>query len=108
MRLTVVETVTRYHIMYVPPLIRTSMALDQGTLDALAWLAKRWAVSKAEVMRRAIKQARKEAEAEDNRPSPLKALEHLQKGGGLDSKVAEEFRAEVAAEREAARYWWDS
>ena len=51
------------------------MALDTGTLGALDSLAKRWAVSKAEVMRRAIRKIKEEADAEDLRPSPLQALE---------------------------------
>lgn len=84
------------------------MSLDTWTLDALEALAKRWAVSKAEVMRRAIRKLKADAEAEDKRPSPLQALGWLQDGGGLSLAEGEEFKAEVAAERQAKRYWWEA
>ena len=38
-------------------LTRTSMALDSMTLSAINFLAEKWEVSKAEVMRRAIKKS---------------------------------------------------
>jgi hypothetical protein len=88
-------------------LTRTSMALDQGTLAALKELAKRWQVSKAEVMRRAVKHAKEEAEREAVFPKPLDALNWLQKGGGLSVQEAESFREEVRSERQAKRYWWE-
>ncbi len=74
---------TRYHMSYATTLVRTSVSLDTGTLDALDSLAKRWSVSKAEVMRRAIRRIQDEAEAEDKRPTPLQALEWLKSGAGL-------------------------
>jgi predicted transcriptional regulator len=86
---------------------RTSMALDSGTLRALKELAERWQVSKAEVMRRAVKRAKEEAERETAYPSPLDALNWLQSGGGLSVQEAESFREEVQAERQAKRYWWE-
>jgi hypothetical protein len=88
-------------------LTRTSMALDRGTLLALKELAKRWQVSKAEVMRRAVKRAKEEAEREAVFPKPLDALNWLQKGGGLSMQEAETFREEVRSERQAKRYWWE-
>jgi hypothetical protein len=88
-------------------LTRTSMALDRGTLLALKELAKRWQVSKAEVMRRAVKRAKEEAEREAALPKPLEALNWLQKGGGLSVGEAESFREEVRVERQAKRYWWE-
>ncbi len=94
-----------YHMSY--RLTRTSMALDGFTLKALDHLAKKWGISKAEVMRRAIGKLREQADEEDRRPKPLKALDWLQSGGGLVREEAEKFRAEVKAERDAKRYWWE-
>lgn len=98
--------VTSYHMNY--RLVRTSMSLDGMTLKALENLAKKWDISKAEVMRRAVSKLKEQADLEDSRPSPLKALDWLQSGGGLLREEAEKFRAEVKAEREAKRYWWES
>ncbi len=92
---------------YAINLKRTSMALDGNTLKALAELAKLWSVSKAEVMRRAVRQAKEDAERESAMPKPLTALDWLQSGGGLSVKEAEAFRKEVRAEREAKRHWWE-
>ncbi len=83
------------------------MALDGGTLVALRQLAEKWGVSKAEVMRRAVKRASEEAEREERIPKPIEALEWLQEGGGLTVGEAEDFRREVHAERDAKRYWWE-
>ncbi len=92
---------------YTRALKRTSMALDGTTLKALAELAKRWSVSKSEVMRRAVSRAREEAERETALPKPLGALDWLQDGGGLSVKESEAFRKEVRAEREAKSRWWE-
>jgi len=89
-------------------LTRTSMALDGFTLRALNELAKQWGVSKAEVMRRAVKRAKDEAEHQARQPAPLQALDWLQEGGGLSVKEAGAFRDEVQAERQAKRYWWEA
>ena len=89
-------------------LTRTSMSLDQITIQALDTLSKRWNISKAEVVRRAVKSLKAQADEEERLPSPLEALDWLQNGGGLVAEEAAEFRAEVKAEREAKRYWWES
>lgn len=94
-----------YHMSYL--LTRTSMALDQWTIRALAELAKKWDVSKAEVLRRAVKKIKEEADREVEHPKPLEALDWLQNGGGLTVKEAAKFREEVKAERQAKRYWWE-
>ena len=86
-------------------LVRTSVSLDTGTLGVLDELAKRWDVSKAEVMRRAIRRLREDVEAEDQRPSPLQAMEWLQSGAGLSVAEGAEFKADIQAERVAKRYW---
>ncbi|MEO5912949.1 MAG: ribbon-helix-helix protein, CopG family [Luteolibacter sp.] len=93
---------------YVSTLVRTSVSLDTGTLGLLDDLAKRWSVSKAEVMRRAIRRINEDAEAEDKRPSPLQALEWLQNGAGLTMREGDDFKAAIEAERAAKRYWWES
>jgi Arc/MetJ-type ribon-helix-helix transcriptional regulator len=83
------------------------MALDGWTLDALSFLATKWDCSKAEVMRRAVRKAKQEADLEDKLPTPLQALDWLQDGGGLKVAEAEAFREEVQAERQGRRYWWE-
>jgi hypothetical protein len=89
-------------------LVRTSVSLDQGSLDTLDQLANKWSVSKAEVMRRALRKAKEEAELEDQRPTPLQAMEWLQGGGGLSVNDGADFKAAIQAERQAKRYWWES
>ena len=100
------RVVSYYHMTYT--LTRTSMALDHGTLSALGELAELWQVSKAEVMRRAVKRARNEAEREAAQPKPREALDWLQKKGGLTLQEASVLREEVHAERQAKRYWWEA
>jgi hypothetical protein len=84
------------------------MALDHGTLQALKELSSRWGVPKAEVMRRAVKRAKEEADREAALPSPLEALDWLQKGGGLSKEESLVLREEVREERQAKHYWWES
>jgi Arc/MetJ-type ribon-helix-helix transcriptional regulator len=85
-------------------MIRTSMSLDAATLETMDTLAKRWSVSKAEVLRRAIRHLKEESDRESRKPSPLQALDWLQGGGGLSVKEGEEFKKAVHAER----YWWEA
>ena len=89
-------------------LSRTSMSLDGFTLKAMETLAKKWGVSKSEVVRRAVSQLKAKADLQEQVPEPLEALDWLQKGGGLTVEEAAEFREEVQAERDARRYWWES
>jgi predicted transcriptional regulator len=66
---------------------RTTFALDSVTENAIQRLAKRWDISKAEVVRRSVAQAEAIAETE-GKPSPLEALEWLQSHGTLtEAKV---------------------
>lgn len=94
-----------YHMSY--SLTRTSMSLDELTIQALDTLSKKWGISKAEVVRRAVKTLKAQADQEDRLPSPIAALDWLQNGGGLVADEAAEFRNEVKAERDAKRYWWE-
>lgn len=89
-------------------LTRTSMALDTWTVQALRYLSEKWSISKAEVIRRAVRQLKEKAEAEEQTVDPLQALEWLQNGGGLVAEDAEKFRADVVAERQERKYWWES
>jgi hypothetical protein len=95
-----------YHMTYT--LTRTSMALDGWTLRALKELAAKWDVSKAEVMRRAVKRAKEDADREAALPKPLEALDWLHDGGGLTVKEAAAHREQVRAERLAKKYWWEA
>ena len=58
-------------------------------------------------MRRAIRKAKEDADGEDQRPSPLQAMEWLQTGGGLTLEEGTEFKAAIHAERRAKRRWWE-
>lgn len=98
--------VTYYSMTYV--LHRTSMSLDEWTINALKELAERLGTSKAEIVRRAVRKAKEEADREAQRPSSVQALDWLQDGGGLTVAEGEAFREEVHAERQAKRYWWES
>jgi predicted transcriptional regulator len=89
-------------------LTRTSMALDSGTVNALSELSQKWQTSKAEIIRRAVRELKQRSDLEHAAPSPLEALDWLQEGGGLVAEEAAEFRVNVAAERLAKRYWWES
>jgi Arc/MetJ-type ribon-helix-helix transcriptional regulator len=71
-------------------------------------LAKRSGISKAEVVRRAIRKMKEDAENDAKRPRPLQALEWLQAGAGLSVAEGADFKADVEAERSAKRYWWES
>ena len=84
------------------------MALDAWTIQALKDLSEKWQISKAEVIRRAVRQLKQQADREEQTPSPLEALDWLQKGGGLIAEEAAEFRAEVKAGREARKFWWEA
>jgi len=87
---------------------RTSMSLDGITLKAMEALAKKWGTSKSEVVRKAVRNLKLQADAEDNKPSPLEALDWLQQGGGLTPAEAEAFRASLMEERHARKFWWES
>lgn len=96
-----------YHMSYASLWIRTRVSVDSATLEMLDSLAQRWGVSKAEVMRRAIRKMQEEVEAEDKHPTPLQAMEWLQGSGGLTVREGEDFKTDVLTERQAKRYWWE-
>jgi len=85
---------------------RTSMALDVETLNALELLSEKWAVSKAEVMRRAVRRAMKEADKSKQR-TPQEALEWIRLNG-LTQNEADQFQEEVSAQRKAWQDPWEN
>jgi hypothetical protein len=89
-------------------LTRTSMALDGWTLRALGELSERLHTSKAEVIRRAVREMKERSDREAAAPKPLEALDWLQAGGGLVAEEAAEYRAAMIAERKAKKYWWEA
>ncbi len=97
-----------YHMSHETyKLTRTSMALDGGTIRALDELSERLHTSKAEVIRRAVREMKERSDRETSAPKPLEALEWLQSGGGLLAEEAAEYRASMIAERHAKKYWWE-
>jgi hypothetical protein len=83
------------------------MALDDWTIQALKELSEKWNISKAEVIRRSVRQLKEQSDKEELLPSPLEALDWLQQGGGLVAEEAAAFRAEIKEGREARKYWWE-
>ncbi len=83
------------------------MSLDDVTLKAMETLAKKWQISKAEVVRRAVTQLKQKADDEDALPTPLEAFDWLQNGGGLVAEEAANYKVEIEAERQAKKYWWE-
>lgn len=98
-----------YHMKEITyKLIRTSMALDGWTIQALDQLSERLHISKAEVIRRAVREMKERSDREVAAPKPLEALDWLQAGGGLVAEEAAEYRAAMVAERNAKKYWWEA
>lgn len=89
-------------------LTRTSMALDGLTIQLLDELSKYWGTSKAGVIRRAVQEAKERLDQKNSGPSPLEALQWLQNGGGVLAEEAAEYRAELKAERNSRKYWWEA
>jgi|GEM_PF-399186 len=102
------RTVFCYHMSYPNTLKRTSMSLDTATLESLALLADKWATSKSEVVRRAVRKAKEGEALKTARMTPVEALEWIRAGNGLSEEEAKYFTDEVAAERNAKVYWWEA
>jgi len=62
--------------------VRTTFALDAVTENSIRRLAALWKISKAGVVRRSVAEAERAA-SNMARPSPLEALQWLQKNGTL-------------------------
>jgi Arc/MetJ-type ribon-helix-helix transcriptional regulator len=105
---SVIGYVINYHMSNAAyKLTRTSMALDGWTISALDELSTRLHTSKAEVIRRAVREMKERSDRETAAPKPLEALDWLQNGGGLPAGEAAEFRSAMVAERHAKKYWWE-
>lgn len=82
---------------------RTTFALDKATAQRLKRLAKRWQVSQAEVVRRALAETEQAVAARD-KPDPVAMLRRLhEKGGGIDPQRAEKWIAEIREDRKRWR-----
>ena len=91
---------------YASNLKRTSMSLDQQTLDTIESLASKWETSKSEVIRRAVRKISEDEAMKAARMTPVKALEWLQENG-ISQAEANTLREEIRLEREAKKYWWE-
>jgi len=106
---TVIHYAISYHMSETHyKLTRTSMALDGGTIQALDELSERLHTSKAEVIRRAVREMKERSLREASAPKPLEALNWLQNGGGLAADEAATYRSAMVAERNAKKYWWEA
>jgi ferritin-like metal-binding protein YciE len=79
--------------------VKATYALDEATVRALEKMAQRWAVSKSEALRRAIRTAAA-AEAPDGRQH-VERLDRLQRTLGLSARKAKAWAGRVRAERRA-------
>jgi len=79
--------------------IKSTYALDVESVQKLEDMARRWGVSKSEMLRRAIKSAAGGGSA--GGPGALGALEELQKSLGLTAGRARAWTRRARAERQA-------
>jgi hypothetical protein len=82
------------------PTIKTTYALDLGTVKALDALAQAWKVSKSEALRRLIRASAIERPA-DSRNEALRALDAAQGSLALGGQAAARWSQSVRAERRA-------
>ncbi len=81
------------------PRVKSTYSLDLETAAALDDLARRWGVSKSEVLHRAIRAAAKAEER--GAGGPVGALDALQASAHLTRATADAWVREVRAERQA-------
>lgn len=79
------------------PRVKSTYSLDLGTVQALDDLARRWGVSKSEVLRRVIQDAAQTEGAAGG--GPLASLKALQESARLTRGRADRWVREVRAER---------
>jgi predicted transcriptional regulator len=86
--------------------VKSTYSLDVETIRKLDRIAARWRVSKSEVLRRAIEVVARD-QLEDV-PSPLQALDELQKSLKLTKQQADSWSRQVRTERTntSARHEW--
>ena len=80
--------------------IKSTYSLDVESVRALEELARRWEVSKSEVLRRAIRSAA--AAVEPDTPAALDALDRLQASVRERGVDVEQWERDLATERDAA------
>jgi len=83
------------------PTIKTTYALDVGTVKALDALAQAWKVSKSEALRRAIRASALDQPA-DSSSQALLALDAAQNSLKLGPQAAARWSQAARAERHAA------
>ncbi len=83
---------------------RTSMALDEESLAILDDLSAELGISKAEVMRRSLKQAREQHAKDEKKMTPLEAIQALMKDPPLTKAEGDIWLQSLRAERDA---WGD-
>jgi predicted transcriptional regulator len=79
---------------------KVTYSLKPETVDRVQELATAWGVPKSEVIRRAVDQLELLGNEEKKIPTPLEALEWLQKNG-ISAKAAAKWNREVLLERRA-------
>jgi hypothetical protein len=86
--------------------IKSTYALDVETIRKLERVAARWKVPKSEVLRRAIDVVARDQLGDA--PTPLQALDELQKSVKLARRRTDEWSREVGNERAktSARHEW--
>ena len=83
--------------------VRSTYSLDVETMGRIEQLARRWNVSKSEVLRRAVRMADEQSAVSDR----LAALKELQASMQLTPQQVEDWIAEVRAERDAHVMAWE-
>ena len=85
------------------PKIKATYSLDAETTALLDKLARRWAVSKSEALRRIIRAAGSASESDKGQGSSrLAAFDRAQQSLGLTERVAAVWERQVRAERKAS------
>lgn len=77
--------------------VRSTYSLDVETMKLIESLARRWDVSKSEVLRRAVRMAHEQSATSER----LGAFRRLQASMNLTTAQADEWVAEIRAERDA-------
>ena len=80
---------------------KVTYSLKPETVDRVAELATAWGVPKSEVIRRAVDGISNSENPEKKVPTPLEALEWLQKNS-ISAKAAAKWNRELRASRRAS------
>lgn len=81
--------------------IKGTYTLDVETVDALERIARGWAVSKSEALRRMIRSVDREERSRRKKDS-LGALDELQRSMGMTPDAARRWESRVREERKAS------